>query len=619
MRQLITAVSVLGCAGALLTTPGQRPGLGAAVTTLAAECNEATVTALKTNFRRLAAMRRMDADSVSGDAFAKASLAYVTAAQACAPADALGQGQPIDDGPLTMGPDNGVANRNLFGTKWGANSPFDASGYDNDGPHTPGGVVTYSYMGDGLDMSTDIGNPGLSVALVSLPTYQPCFRTEIADAFAAWSAVANIQFREVADNALPFNAAGASGDIRIAAHSGVGNLAHTYMPPPQGRSAAGDIHFDRNTSWSCTSTSGTADIGLVALHEIGHAIGLLDEDRSRLAVMNRYFSNSTTLNATLLADDINGVVSIYGSATGSPNSLLINFGPGGTWLYDYGRAWRQVHPWGAQITKVGDFDGNGRDDIAFAFGPGQGIWLYENAASWRQFDAGSSPQAMAVGDFDGSGASDLAVAASSVSVFVHYNAAANQSSLQAPPAPLSALDVAPRSSPSYRYDALLATIPGLGLWESRGLYNSWQAVMDVAPLAVASGWLDSGSDPRDSIFAFPGRGLYRYDNEARWTGVHPLAPVRLAVGDLDANPIDDVVVDFGAGVGVWIYRNGATLTPLHNLTTRAITLVDLDNNGRDEVAIDFGPGAGLWLYVNSSSWLQLNPTSASELFGVNIK
>ena len=86
------------------------------------------------------------------------------------------------------------------------------------------------------------------MAITSLPTYQACFLTEIRNAFAVWSAVANIQFAEITDNSQPFNSLNAVGDIRIGAHSldGPSNrLAHAYQPPPNGDFGAGDIHFDR--------------------------------------------------------------------------------------------------------------------------------------------------------------------------------------------------------------------------------------------------------------------------------------------------------------------------------------------------------------------------------------
>ena len=56
-----------------------------------------------------------------------------------------------------------------------------------------------------------------------------------------------------------------------------GTLAHAYYPPPNGITIAGDLHFDEAEAWYCDPAQivGTElDIGIVALHEIGHSIGL---------------------------------------------------------------------------------------------------------------------------------------------------------------------------------------------------------------------------------------------------------------------------------------------------------------------------------------------------------
>ncbi|HSJ87916.1 MAG TPA: matrixin family metalloprotease [Anaerolineales bacterium] len=202
----------------------------------------------------------------------------------------------IDDGGIRLN-SNSSAEYALTGSKWGSSTQG-----------TSGGTITYSFMGNAISFATEgFGN---SVALTSLPGFQPCFITKIQNAFAAWQAVANIQFVQVNDNGAAFNAAGATGDIRIGAHAfdgPSGTLAHAYYPPPNGNSAAGDLHFDSAENWSCT-TNGT-DIAIVALHEIGHSLGLSHENTTAVAVMDPFYNSSLT---GLQSDDISGVESVYG-------------------------------------------------------------------------------------------------------------------------------------------------------------------------------------------------------------------------------------------------------------------------------------------------------------------
>src|SRR5215217_1013220 len=202
----------------------------------------------------------------------------------------------IDDGGIRLN-NNSSAEYALTGSKWGPSTQG-----------TSGGTITYSFMGNGISFTTE--GYGNSVALTSLPGFQPCFITKIQNAFSAWQAVANIEFVQVNDNGAAFNAAGATGDIRIGTHAfdgPSGTLAHAYYPPHNGNSAAGDLHFDSAENWSCT-TNGT-DIGIVALHEIGHSLGLSHENTTAVAVMDPFYNSSLI---GLQSDDISGVESIYG-------------------------------------------------------------------------------------------------------------------------------------------------------------------------------------------------------------------------------------------------------------------------------------------------------------------
>ena len=221
--------------------------------------------------------------------------------QAANSAGTLQDGTPtfIDDGGVQLSSQSS-AEFALTGQKWGSGTG-DASGT----------TITYSFMGNGISFKGE--GYGNSVALTSLPDFQTCFITSIQNAFAAWQAVANIHFVQVNDDGSAFDAPGAVGDIRIAAHAfdGLsGTLAHAYFPPPNGNSAAGDLHFDSAERWTCSTSNGT-DIGIVALHEIGHSLGLNHETTSTIAVMDPYYNPNLTV---LQSDDINGIRAIYAPA-----------------------------------------------------------------------------------------------------------------------------------------------------------------------------------------------------------------------------------------------------------------------------------------------------------------
>ena len=169
--------------------------------------------------------------------------------------------------------------------------------------------MTYSFMPNGV-------NPGghgsdTIQALSSLPGQRSLLPHGISNAFAAWSSLANISFVQVVDNGVTHGAGVPSATFASGPHHrwAFGVLAHALFPPPNGASAAGDMHFDRQENWGCERVPGTPDIGIIATHEIGHSIGL-DHETTLTAIMNPAYSLLSP--ATPLIDDINGVTSIYG-------------------------------------------------------------------------------------------------------------------------------------------------------------------------------------------------------------------------------------------------------------------------------------------------------------------
>ncbi|KAL5199644.1 hypothetical protein ABZP36_020847 [Zizania latifolia] len=138
-----------------------------------------------------------------------------------------------------------------------------------------------------------------------------------ARAFARWSAATMFSFTETAPDA--------DADITIGFHAGdhgdgsafdgpLGTLAHAFSPTD------GRLHLDATETWvadgdvTLASSADAFDLESVAVHEIGHILGL---DHSSLPDSIMYPTIAPrTMKVNLAADDVQGIQSLY---EGNPN------------------------------------------------------------------------------------------------------------------------------------------------------------------------------------------------------------------------------------------------------------------------------------------------------------
>jgi hypothetical protein len=133
----------------------------------------------------------------------------------------------------------------------------------------------------------------------------------IRNAFATWQQQISVDFEEVgAANNPNFSIGwftGAHGDDDP--FDGVGNtLAHAYYPPPCGGTHSGKMHFDDAEVWALAGGANRFDVETVALHEIGHLLGL----GHSTVVGSVMFPFIEGVRRNLSQDDIDGIRSLYG-------------------------------------------------------------------------------------------------------------------------------------------------------------------------------------------------------------------------------------------------------------------------------------------------------------------
>jgi len=175
-----------------------------------------------------------------------------------------------------------------FGFKWGVGNPFSNAGANEPGPAIGPVEITFTFMDAGYVFSTHSQVNLTSKSFNDLPQ---CSKDTIRHALARWEAIAAVTFIEKNDP---------SSNIRIIIGDITqGGVSFPRFPDKPCSDIAGQIAINFNPNRSCQN------LYVLALHEIGHALGLGHVQSNNVMNPNKAYLD-------LQPGDVLGVQSIYG-------------------------------------------------------------------------------------------------------------------------------------------------------------------------------------------------------------------------------------------------------------------------------------------------------------------
>jgi hypothetical protein len=386
----------------------------------------------------------------------------------------------------------------------------------------------------------------------------------VRQAFALWSDAANLQFVDLT------GAANADADIHISWQTGDhgdghpfdgvnGVLAHAFYP---GSGIGGDLHFDDAETWTTAVRNTTAqpiDLVVVAAHELGHSLGIKHSSVAGALLAPTY----TVPHRFLHRDDQAAVASLYGAS--------------------------------GYLSRAGDFNGDGRDDIVtFTRGNTGDVYVATSTGSsftgtgvkWHDW-FGIFGEVPLVGDVNGDGRDDIVT-------FTRGDAA----------------------------DVYVATSTGSSF---TGTGVKWHGSLVPGVQIPALG--DVNGDGRDDVIAFTrgdaadvyvalsnGSGFGTPTKWHDWFAAYTEAP---AVGDFNGDGKDDVATFTRAGSGdVYVATStGSSFTGTgvkwHDwfcINGEAPAVGDFNGDGRDDL-VTFTRGDAADVYVATSTGSSFSGTA----------
>ncbi len=314
-------------------------------------------------------------------------------------------------------------------------------------------------------------------------------------------------------------------------------------------------------------------------------------------IYNGYIGGSSDDRGASIAVDASGNAYVSGITWSNQSTFPVLVGPDLTYNSGIRDAFvAKIYSFDIPSHKraVGDYDGDGADELAGDFGA-MGAWIYDKS-SWFQITTVDSDNLIPF-DGDGDRIKEIALDLGSWGIWMW------DLGVWTPLDPNDAEYLIAADPDGNGIDELIIDRGAQGLWwmQESGVISSISPLDPQDMMAVDT----DGDGSQEILVDFGPNGLWAWDS-GNWTELSGADALTMVRTDVDGNGTDEIAVGFGS-LGLWL-RGGGDWGPLTGLSPDKLVSGKMASGWGEEIVGNFGV-LGVWSWQRGV-WGQLSGENA---------